>query len=145
MREQEKLFLFKINALKTREDGTTVLQGAEFEIRKGENPIYFIKNGDTYIVCAEKHNHEGEASCTKTIVSGADGRFQIIGLDDAIDYTIVETKAPEGYNPIKPINFKITAEYDENGNIIKIQTNADGIVQVDGTFELGTTINRNFN
>ncbi|MGL4874529.1 MAG: SpaH/EbpB family LPXTG-anchored major pilin [Clostridium sp.] len=135
-----KDYTFKLNALKTREDGTTALEGAEFEIRKGKDPIYFTKNGDTYTVCAEKHDHATIDTCTTKIVSGADGRFHIVGLDDAVTYTIVETKAPTGYNPIKPIDFVITATYDKDGNITSISTNADGITQVDGTFELGTTI-----
>ncbi|MGL5417362.1 MAG: SpaH/EbpB family LPXTG-anchored major pilin [Clostridium sp.] len=135
-----KDYTFKLNALKTREDGTTALQGAEFEIRKGKDSLYFTKEGDTYTVCAEKHDHTTVDTCTTKIVSGANGKFHIVGLDDSVTYTIVETKAPDGYNPIKPIDFIITAEYDKDGNIASISTNASGITQVDGTFELGTTI-----
>ncbi|MGL4874883.1 MAG: SpaH/EbpB family LPXTG-anchored major pilin [Clostridium sp.] len=134
-----KDYTFKLNGLKVNESNTP-LQGAEFEIRKGTEPLYFVKNGDDYTVCSKNHDHTSDPSCTKTIISGETGKFNIIGLDDQTTYTIVETKAPDGYNQIKPIDFKITATYDEKGNITGISTDATGITVVDGTFELGTTI-----
>ncbi|MGL5416473.1 MAG: SpaH/EbpB family LPXTG-anchored major pilin [Clostridium sp.] len=135
-----KDYTFKLNILKTKEDGETGLKGAEFEIRKGETSLYFINKNGNYIVCPEDHNHSEIDTCTKTIVSEEIGKFSISGLDDNIEYTIIETKAPDGYTPIKPIKFIITAEYDKEGNIIKIITNVGSIVVSDGTFELGTTI-----
>lgn len=135
-----KDYTFKLNVLKTKEDGETGLKGAEFEIRKGENPLYFINNNGNYIVCAEKHDHSKETKCATTIISGEKGKFSVWGLDDNIEYTIVETKAPDGYTPIKPINFIIKAEYDEAGNITNVTTEGESIVVPEGSFELGTTI-----
>ncbi|WP_297630941.1 SpaH/EbpB family LPXTG-anchored major pilin [uncultured Clostridium sp.] len=135
-----KDYTFKLNVLKTKEDGETGLKGAEFEIRNGETPVYFINKNGNYIVCPEDHNHSEIDTCTKTIVSGDNGKFSISGLDDNFEYTIVETKAPDGYNPIKPIKFTITAEYDKDGNITGITTNVGSIVVQGDTFELGTTI-----
>ncbi|MGL5348227.1 MAG: SpaH/EbpB family LPXTG-anchored major pilin [Peptostreptococcaceae bacterium] len=142
-----KDYTFKINALKTKEDGKTALEGAEFELstKDGES-IYFnlTITGDgtsKYVVCADKHTHsDAENKCIKTIISPENGKFEMVGLDDAVEYTLTETKAPDGYNPIDPIKFIITATYDEKGNITGIETNVDGINKVNGTFELGTTI-----
>ena len=43
----------------------------------------------------------------------------IKGLDDAIDYYLYETKAPEGFNLLKePVKFKITAQYNADGSAL---------------------------
>lgn len=140
-----KNYTFKLNALKTSEDEKTPLPGAEFEIRKGETPIYFkinSSNNSKYVMCADKkHNHSSEnKECTKTIISDKNGKFEIIGLDDDIKYTIVETKAPDGYNAIKAIEFKIIATYNSNGDLISVTTDTESIKTPTGSFELGTTI-----
>ena len=45
------------------------------------------------------------------------GSRTIRGLDDATDYYLYETKAPEGYNLLsKPVEFHITAKYNEDGS-----------------------------
>lgn len=138
-----KDYTFKLNVLKT--NGTNIaLPGAEFEISIGNKEIYFKESNvdgiNKYVVCTGNPGHPSEKECTKTIVSGTNGKFEIIGLDDTIEYTLTETKAPEGYNTIDPISFKITTEYDQDGNIISIKSNVDSIVKVEGAYELGTTI-----
>ena len=53
----------------------------------------------------------------------------IKGLDDATDYYLYETKAPDGYNLLdKPVKFKITAAYGEDGSTV---ANGDPTVIVD--------------
>ena len=55
----------------------------------------------------------GEANTTYVMEAGS---ITIKGLDDATDYYLYETKAPEGYNALKePVKFKITAEYSQDG------------------------------
>lgn len=45
------------------------------------------------------------------------GNITIKGLDDAVDYYLYETKAPDGYNRLtEPVKFKINATYDETGD-----------------------------
>ncbi len=136
-----KDYTFKLNALKTIEDGVTALEGAEFEIRLGNKALNFIqtvKEDGTNVYRISPADYTGET--TKTIVSGSNGRFEIVGLDDNIEYTLVETKAPAGYNAIDPIDFVITTTYNEDGSVASIVTNVAGIDRLDGTFELATTI-----
>ncbi len=136
-----KDYTFKLNALKTIEDGITALEGAEFEISIGNEAINFIqttKEDGTNVYRVSPKGFAGET--TTTIVSGTNGRFEIVGLDDNVEYTLTETKAPAGYNAIDPINFVITATYNEDGSIANISTNVDGINRLDQTFELATTI-----
>ena len=47
------------------------------------------------------------------------GSAVIRGLDDATDYYLYETKAPEGFNLLKePVQFKITAKYNADGSAL---------------------------
>lgn len=131
-----KDYTFKINALKTDEKGEA-LKGAEFKIFRDDVALMYkvniLEDGtNEYIVSKE--------GTTDTIVSGENGKFSIIGLDDNVEYTLKETKAPEGFNSIKPIKFKIIVTYKADGTIDTITTNSEAIQNVDGSFELGTTI-----
>lgn len=48
------------------------------------------------------------------------GKPVIKGLDDATEYFLYETKAPAGFNLLdKPVKFKISAEYSEDGSAVK--------------------------
>lgn len=130
-----KDYTFKLNGLKTNTKGD-VLKGAEFNILIGTEPIKFkLVNGtNDYIVSKD-------ADAIDTITSGTNGKFNIIGLDDAVVYTLRETKAPFGYNTISDKNFTITAGYDGNGIINSLSANTEsGITNIVGTYELGTTI-----
>lgn len=71
------------------------LTGAEFTLEKkvkGEGETY------TWEAIAVVKNEEGTT-------------FTFSGLDDG-DYRLTETKPPDGYNTIDPIEFTITAEHD---------------------------------
>ena len=67
---------------------------------------------------------------TSTIVYTIEAGTPVIkGLDDATDYYLYETKAPDGYNLLdKPVKFKITAAYGEDGSTV---ANGDPTVIVD--------------
>lgn len=47
-------------------------------------------------------------------------RFAFEGLDVG-EYTLVETVTPDGYNTIKPIDFKIVTDYNENLDPTKLE------------------------
>ena len=84
---------------------------------------------------------------TNRVKSDANGKINMIGLDggmyqatagadgsivwsdarEASQYTLVEVKAPDGYNLLeKPINVKIGAEYDVDGLLTELAAKADG-------------------
>ena len=46
--------------------------------------------------------------------------FLFEGLDVG-EYTLVETVTPDGYNTIKPIDFKIVTDYNENLDPTKLE------------------------
>lgn len=86
-----KVFTYQTIINKVGEDEKTPLAGAEFTLVKKN------KDGSTKNVDVVK-NAEGTS-------------FTFKGLD-AGDYVLKETKTPDGYNTIKPIEFTINAEYD---------------------------------
>lgn len=86
-----------------------VLEGAEFELKKGGTAINFVWNADknAYVPAAD-----GTEGSSTTIKSQSDGKFNIIGLD-AGTYTLTETKAPEGYNKAVDTTVEIKATHSE--------------------------------
>lgn len=112
---------FKMGVNKVDKDGNS-LNGAEFVLSKnGEltdeqlnnntDLIKLIKNSDgTYTVAPE--DYDGDTTYTITA-----GNVTIKGLDDATDYYLYETKAPEKYNKLTaPVHFKISATYNTTGD-----------------------------
>ncbi len=87
---------------KTKTD-VEFLGGAEFQLHIGSatGPLFTDKQGKNAFTTGS----EGDML----------GRLQIVGLDDGVDYYLVETKAPTGYtlNPT-PIKVHITATYTED-------------------------------
>ena len=72
----------------------------------------------------------------------------IKGLDDATDYFLYETKAPEGYNKLdKPVKFNITAQYNEDGSMVEkgyptvsIDGNASNTLSTNVINNVGSTL-----
>ena len=53
------------------------------------------------------------SSCVVT--SDENGKINITGLNDNVEYTMVEVKAPDGYATIDPFTFTLTAAEEKNG------------------------------
>lgn len=77
------------------------LKGAEFTL--------YIKDGDTYKKVEVDKQTVGETE-----------KFSFTGRD-AGEYILVETKTPDGYNTIKPIEFKIVTDYNEKLDPTKLE------------------------
>ncbi|MFI3210840.1 MAG: isopeptide-forming domain-containing fimbrial protein [Peptostreptococcaceae bacterium] len=143
-----KDYTFEIEATKTAEveDGE-LLPGVEFELSNKDGEVLFTEftlDDGTNVYTVAK---EG----TATIVTGTNGKFKIIGLDDAVEYTLKETKPLDGYNKIDDIVFTITATYNEDGTVNELTTDNESfglssiIVNTSGallpeTGGIGTTI-----
>lgn len=80
-----------------KKDGTPqFLQGAEFQLHIGS------VNGTLFT----------DKSGKNTFTTDKDGRLQIVGLDDGVEYYLVETKAPTGYSlNATPVRVYIEATY----------------------------------
>ena len=118
----------QLTITKTNEDGSEKLAGAEFKLYRGtdttENPIKFVDLGNGKYRVATAN----DTTTTDTLVSpdGADGFKGIITVDglDAETYSLVETKAPDGYNKLKdPTTITITATSTDNGTNVTVSGN----------------------
>ena len=112
---------------KTNQDESEKLAGAQFKLYKGENT-----NGDS-IKFKDLGNGkyrvatENEVDATDTLESpsteNVKGIITISGLADG-KYTLVETKAPDGYNKLDtPTTITITAESTDKGENVTVSGN----------------------
>lgn len=105
---KDKVIVFTYKVLVNKVDGEKQpLAGAAFKLEK------FDKEKNEYVLVKETE-------------AGDTTEFEFKGLDDG-QYKLSETKTPEGYNTIKPIEFKVTASHDDgtltltdlNGNALE--------------------------
>lgn len=117
-------YTFALDVIKTAGDGTTPLSGAKFALYEvttsdagekrtqiylasngadGDVDVYYVSNGDT-------------SSGGGVIITSSYGTFTIEGLDDAKNYVLVETEAPERYNAAAEISFTISATYEKDSS-----------------------------
>lgn len=117
----------KLTITKTNEDAEK-LAGAKFNLYKGDSatgdPIKFVDlgNGQYRVATAS------DKTTTNTLVSpdGVDGVKGIIKIEglDAGNYTLVETKAPDGYNKLdNPTTITIQATSNNNGTDVMVTGN----------------------
>ena len=131
---KDTVIVFTYKTIVNKVDGgNNPLTGAEFTLEK--------KVGNSWIAIKVVKNTEGT-------------QFTFSGLDDGI-YRLTETKTPEGYNTIDPIEFEIVAGHDTladnptlnslNGNIVKGEITftpsvQEGSLSTDVVNKSGTTL-----
>lgn len=131
-------FTFEVNKVDSKSDP---LANAVFNIKKGTDILTFsLKSTNVYVV---------DTSGTITdITTDSTGKFKILGLDDEVDYTLVEKTPPAGYNRAEDTAFKIKSVYDVGGNSLTSlsatinstddKPNAVTVINLSGTELAGT-------
>ena len=125
--DEERVYTYGIQVTKT-DNGEEKLPGAEFNLKQGDETLKFVKDGNVYRLPLTE---EEAAEASETLVTDANGLIMIKGLDLGT-YTLVETKAPDGYElPANPETvITLADDADDSGK-------PDGILNndSDGTFE----------
>ena len=142
----------KVDGADKKEGTITKLTGAEFQLKKGSDVIKLVKvtEGVTYRVATAAEITAAADTLVDTIVTNGN-TVTINGLDLDETYSLVETKAPTGYNKLDdPIEVKATtteASTAEDGTVTPASTtfvkkdveNNKG-TQLPSTGGIGTTI-----
>ena len=130
--DEERVYTYGIQVTKT-DNGDTKLPGAEFNLKQGEETLKFVKDGSVYRLPLTE---EEDAKASETLVTDENGLIMIKGLDLGT-YTLVETKAPDGYElPANPETMITLADdADDSGK-------PDGILNndPDGNGTVETTV-----
>ncbi len=116
-------FTYDVIKYKNEVTAGNELKGAGFTIYEGSTALNFtqLAGTNTYVI---------DPAGTVTQIETPDGgAFKLVGLDDATEYKIVETKVPSGYNKAEDITFKISDTYDGTpvgSSIATLTDNRDG-------------------
>lgn len=128
--DEERVYTYGIQVTKT-DNSDKKLPGAEFNLKQGEETLKFVKDGNVYRLPLAAEITDGNVTKTTTLVTDSSGLIMIKGLDLGT-YTLVETKAPDGYElPADPETvITLADDADDSGK-------PDGILNndSDGTFE----------
>ena len=125
---------FTVNVSKTNGDGTQQLSGAVFNIKLGDSVLKFkVKEG------TKEYTLSTDGTGSEDLTTGESGTIKVIGLDDSVDYVLVEKTAPDGYNKAPDTTFNLTAGYAEN-NGANLTSLAAGVKSGDQSEASGNTI-----
>lgn len=108
------------------------LAGATFQLKQGDTVIKLIKVDENTYRVAEA-DEEGAVDTFTTVDAK---NITIQGVDSDLEYTLVETVAPDGYNLLtSPVTVKVNAD---NSTVSEIENSAGATLPTTGG--MGTTV-----
>ncbi|MFI3238648.1 MAG: isopeptide-forming domain-containing fimbrial protein [Lachnospiraceae bacterium] len=121
-------YTFELDILKTKGDATTPLAGAVFAlyVQDGEGAekvqLFLEQSTDSDLEVDTYYPTSATPSGTNegVITTDESGKFNIIGLNDALTYYLKEIKAPEGYNVADEISFTLHTTYEVNASGVSV-------------------------
>ena len=113
------------------------LAGAEFSLKKAGAVVKLIQLDElNYRVATAKEIADEKVKTTDTFITADSGDIVIWGLDTDEDYTLVEIKAPDGYNKL---DAEVKLEVKADNSSVNQVLNQAGI-ELPSTGGMGTTL-----
>lgn len=129
--------IYPVDGQKWDEDPSvkTPVQGGEYELKDPENnPVPVIKNPDGSYRPAKP----GEQGSVTTLVPDDNGKITVKGIEEGT-YTIVETKTPDGYNPVPSTSVSVNDEQADDNGVVEVVIPYYSGALLPGTGGMGTT------
>ena len=124
---------FKLLKYDSEDETKTPIKGAVFELRLEGTALELVKEKDTVYRIADEDEDEEVVTEIITVDGTA---ITIKGVDGDVEYTLVETAAPEGYNKLAE---PLTIIPDKENTAVVEAENSKGVV-LPSTGGTGTTI-----
>ncbi|MFT8358142.1 isopeptide-forming domain-containing fimbrial protein [Bifidobacterium aquikefiri] len=110
------VYTFQVNAVKVgRDDGSTPLVGAEFEVSRDGVALGFVELGDGEYRLAT----QGDSSVLTSVASGQNGSLILQGVE-ARALQFKETSAPWGYLRVPAFNVDMTPVWTQNADVVEL-------------------------
>lgn len=103
------VFTFPLVITKIDSQSNVTLPGAEFTIKQdGELECFTLRNG----VYVRSSRAPCQSPSTGRLVADSSGRLQVKGLEAHVDYQVLESKQPEGYDPgnVRMVDFTVRVD-----------------------------------
>jgi hypothetical protein len=110
------VYTFQVDALKVdREDGSTPLSGAVFEVSRDGTALDFVQLGDGRYRLAVA----GDSAVVATVTSGTNGVLSLQGVEArALEFR--ELTAPSGYFPVPTFSVDMTPVWTPDAGVIEL-------------------------
>jgi LPXTG-motif cell wall-anchored protein len=133
--DKEEVKLGSYQFAKTDSENGAYLAGAEFTVKQGTKDIVFLEVSPGVYTAVPA----GTAGAVSTVTVDTTGKLSLLGLDADLEYSLTETKSPNGYFMLTD-SIKFTPLVDDNDSDVSSDKTLNGN-DTDGFYNIYNTPN----